>query len=125
MIDPEPWVARPHPGPRATPVPLTTEQRKAVEAAIRPATTEVRVSRRAEGLLLMAAGVGSGDIAMLLGIHVRTVFKWKKRFNGVDKVAEKLADAPRSGRPISLSRTRTRHGSRPRRADLRKMSASR
>ncbi len=107
MIDPEPWVARPHPGPRATPFPLARRQRAAVEAAVRPATTEVRVAKRGEGLLLMAAGVGAGDIAKLLGIHVRTVFKWKARFAKADDPVEMLADAPRSGRPASLSRTPT------------------
>lgn len=107
MIDPEPWVARPHPGPRARPFPLARKQRAAVEAAIRPATTEVRIAKRGEGLLLMAAGVGAGDIAMLLGVHVRTVFKWKARFAKADDPVEMLADAPRSGRPVSLSRTPT------------------
>jgi len=87
-----------------------------VEAALRPATAEKRVAKRAEGLLLMAAGVGSEDVAMLVGVHVRTVFKWKKRFAGAEKPAERLADAPRSGRPVSLSRPPMRSVSRPRRA---------
>jgi len=124
MIDPEPWVARPHPGPRAKPFPLTPEQRETIEASVRP-TTEVRHAKRAEGLLLMAAGVGSGDIAMLVGVHVRTVFKWKVRFAKADDPAQKLADAPRSGRPVSLSRKPMQRESRRRRADLRKTSASR
>jgi hypothetical protein len=62
-----------HPGPRAKPFPLTPEQREAVEAALRPAKTEVRIARRAQALLLMAESVGRGDIAMLVGVHVRTV----------------------------------------------------
>lgn len=108
MINPEAWVARAHPGPRAKAFPLTAEEREQVEAALRPATAEVRVTKRAEGLLLMAAGVGSGDIAMLLGVQVRTVEKWKARFASAKNPAEKLTDAPRSGRPVSLSRTSTR-----------------
>ena len=40
MINPEPWVARTHPGPRATPYPLTAGRCEAVETAIRPAATE-------------------------------------------------------------------------------------
>lgn len=113
MINPEPWVNRSHRGPRAERFPLTPKQREEVEAAIRPATTEVRVAKRAEALLLMAEGVGSGDIAMLLGIHVRTLFKWKKRFAGASNPVSKLTDAPRSGRPPSLSQTPTRHESSP------------
>lgn len=107
MIDSQPWVERRHPGPRATPVPLTRKAREAVEEAIRPAKTEVRKSRRGQALLLMAAGVGAGDIAMLVGVHLRTVFRWKQRFKDADNPVEKLADAPRSGRPPSLSRTPT------------------
>ena len=79
MIDPEPWVARAHPGPRATPLPLSREQREAVEAALRPAKTEMRVAKRGQAVLLMAAGVGAEDVAMLVGVHVRTVFRWKAR----------------------------------------------
>ena len=105
MIDPAPWVMRAHPGPRATPFPLAAEQRERVEAAIRPAKTEARILKRAEALLLMAEGVGSGDIAMLLGVHVRTVFRWKARFATTEDPAATLTDAPRSGRPPSLSPT--------------------
>lgn len=117
MINPEPWVSRPHPGPRAERLPLTPKQREGIEVAVRPATTEVRISNRAQALLLMAEGVGSGDVAMLLGVHVRTVFRWKKRFVGSDDPVAKLADAPRSGRPPSLSRTPTQHASKPKRVD--------
>lgn len=110
MIDPELWVRRPHPGPRANRVPLTRAQRKAVEDAIRPPKTEVRVAKRGQAVLLMAAGVGAEDIARLLGIHIRTVFDWKARIAKADDPAAELADAPRSGRPPSLSRKPTRRG---------------
>jgi hypothetical protein len=124
MIDAQPWVARSHPGPRAKPFPLTTEQRERVEAAIRPAKTEARVLRRAEALLLMAEGVGAGDIAMLLGVHLRTIFRWRSRFARTEDPAAKLADAPRSGRPISLSRMPTQRGSKPRHAGFPKTLGS-
>src|SRR5262245_37172452 len=107
VIDAEPWVARAHPGPRARRFPLAPEQRERVERAIRPAKTEARVLKRAEALLLMAEGVGSGDVARLLGVHVRTVFRWKARFAEADDPVARLEDAPRSGRPISLFRTPT------------------
>src|SRR5580698_2283563 len=107
MIDPEPWVSRPHPGPRAKPLPLGAEQRAAVEAAIRPATAEQRVVRRGQALLLMAEGMSMRDTARALGLNHRTVRRWRKRFIEADDVVAKLADAPRSGRPPSLSRTAT------------------
>lgn len=113
MIDPRPWVEREHPGPRAVPLPVSAKQRRKVEEAIRPAKTEARVARRGQALLLLAAGVGSQDTATIVGVHVRTVFKWKqKRFRELDDVSNMLQDAPRSGRPASLSRTPTRHASK-------------
>ena len=108
MIDPEPWVTRSHPGPRARRVPLSRKQQQTVEAAIRPRKAEARQVRRGQALLLMAAGVGSEDIAMLVGIHVRTVFRWKQRFKDAEDPVAKLADSPRSGRPASLSPRPTR-----------------
>jgi DNA-binding CsgD family transcriptional regulator len=124
-MDAEPWVTRAHPGPRAKPFPLASVTRRQVEEAIRPGKTEARVLKRGEALRLMAEGVGSGDIAMLLGVHVRTVFRWKARFANSDDPVTKLADAPRCGRPISLSRTPMRHASKPKRAHLQRRSASR
>jgi hypothetical protein len=125
MIDPEPWVVRPHPGPRAVPVQLTRHQREAVEAAVRPAKTETRVAKRGQAVLLMAAGVGAADIAMLVAVHVRTVFKWKARIAKAEDPASKLADAPRSGRPPSLSAKRMRRESKRRHVGRRRMSGYR
>jgi transposase len=83
---------------------LSPEQRREVEAAMRPGKVERRVYQRAQALLLMADGVPATDIAKLLGVHLRTVFRWRTRFQWCDHPVKKLADAPRSGRPPSLSR---------------------
>src|SRR5450755_923713 len=107
MIDSGPWVARARPGPPAKPLLLTPAQRATVEAAIRAGKTEVRIARRAQALLLMADGVSANDTAMLVGVHIRTVFEWCERFRDPGDPASKLADAPRSGRPLSLSRKST------------------
>jgi hypothetical protein len=119
MIDSTPWVNRPHPGPRAERLPLTTEQREALETLLRAGTTEMRVAHRAQAQLLMADGVGPGDIAMLVGVHVRTVIEWRLRFKKATDPLAVLADAPRSGRPPSLSRRPMRQGWSPRHVDLR------
>lgn len=74
-----------------------------IEAIVRLPSTEQRVAKRGQAVLLMAAAVGTSDIAMLVGVNERTVRKWKKRFSGESPV-DKLADDPRSGRPPSLSR---------------------
>jgi hypothetical protein len=109
MIDPTPWAHRPHPGPRTVPLELSTDQRMDLEAALRPDKAENRIVRRAHAVLFMAAGVPATDIAKVLGVHTRTVEKWRVRFSCADPVA-KLADAPRSGRPPSLSRRLTAPG---------------
>jgi hypothetical protein len=110
MIDSGPWVARERPGPPTKPLALSRKQRAAVEAAVRPGKTELRIARRAQALLLMADGVSTYDTAKLVGVHVRTVFEWRERFRSTDDPAAKLADAPRSGRPRALSRTPTPRG---------------
>lgn len=71
---------------------------------LRCGTTELRVARRAQALLLMAEGVGLGDIARLVGVNLRTVEEWRSRFQKAADPLAALADAPRSGRPPSLSR---------------------
>jgi hypothetical protein len=110
MIDPTPWAHRPHPGPRTVPLELSPRQRADFEAALRPDKAEKRIFRRAQAVLFMAEGVTPGDTAKVLGVHARTVEKWRVRFSCADPVA-KLADAPRSGRPPSLSRGPTAPGS--------------
>jgi Winged helix-turn helix len=106
MIDSAPWAARRHPGPRTVPLPLSDAQRADVEMAIRPDKVGRRFAQRGHALLLMADGVGAEDIGRLLGIDPRTARKWRVRFSCGDPV-RKLADAPRSGRPPSLSQPQT------------------
>ena len=106
MIDSSPWANRPHRGRPSVPLSLSSGARTDVEMAMRPEKAERRIVLRAQALLFMADGVPAPDIAMVLGVHVRTVFKWRKRFE-CDHLETKLLDAPRSGRPPSLSRART------------------
>ena len=86
---------------------LASEQRQALEAIVRTGKVEARIARRGQALLLMADGVGAEDIARVIGIHVRTVFEWRIRFKQADNPVDKLTDAPRSGRPVSLFRRAT------------------
>ncbi len=88
------------------PLELSPEQRTDIETAMRPEKAERRIVVRAQALLFMADGVPASDIAMVLGVHERTVFRWRRRFE-CDHPEDRLADAPRSGRPPSLSRTPT------------------
>src|SRR6185436_7048376 len=121
MLDSSLWANRPHFGRPTVPVPLSQAQREEVEAAIRPDKAEKRVLRRGQALLLMADGVPAVDIAKLLGVHLRTVLKWKKKRFTCDDPAKKLTDAPRSGRPPSLSRPPTARRSSQKRVESRAM----
>lgn len=120
MIDYGALAGRAHGGRPTVPIGLSAEERAKVEAAMRPAKAEQRIVRRAQALLMMADGVPGTDIARLVGVHPHTVEKWRRRFD-CENPSEKLADAPRSGRPRALSRTRTQHEWRPRRVGRRAM----
>lgn len=108
MIDYGALAGRAHGGRPTVPIVLGADERAKVEAAMRPAKAEQRVVRRAQALLMMADGVPGTDIARLLGVDVATVQKWRRRFD-CENPGDKLADAPRSGRPPSLSRTPSPH----------------
>ena len=106
MIDSTPWAARPHRGPRAQALVLSPEEREKIEAIVRTPSTEQRVAKRGQAVLLFADDVATAHVAMLVGINYRTARKWKKRFM-CESPGDTLADAPRSGRPPSLSRLPT------------------
>jgi len=60
---------------------------------------------RIQALLWLAAGEPPERIADLLGVSRRSVYYWAERFQqrqGLD-LADRLADAPRSGRPPTAS----------------------
>jgi hypothetical protein len=95
-------------GPPTIPITLTTEQRQQVEAMLRRGKVEKRVYLRGRALLMMADGMPANRIAWELRVHERTTERWRQWFQQGDPV-QMLADAPRSGRPRSLSRTLTAH----------------
>lgn len=112
MIDPTPWAGRPHPGHPTVPLPLSAGQRAEVEALLAWPSCPHRVAQRAQALLLMASAVPAPDIARLLGVNERTVFKWRVRFDTECPVS-RLTDARRSGRPVSLVRAKPAPASPP------------
>ena len=115
MIDSTPWINRPHGGGRTVPIALSPEERDALEQLLRLGKVERRIAIRAQAALLLADGVTGHDVATLVGVNDATVDEWRARFRTGD-VLSKLADAPRSGRPRSLSRPRREHASSPKRA---------
>ena len=106
MINSEALAGRRHRGPATVALALSAKDRAQCEALLRAGTTERRVAQRAQALLLLADAVDSTSIAAVLGVHQRTVFKWRARFD-VPAPLARLTDAPGAGRPISLFQTPT------------------
>ena len=106
MIDSSPWAGRRHHGPPTVPLQLSAADRQELERKLGPGKVEKRIFLRGQALLLLADGVAPSDIAKLLGVSEGNVRKWKRRFR-TDKPLERLVDAPRTGRPPSLSQRQT------------------
>jgi transposase len=82
---------------------LTGEEEGVLTARARSVRGPYRDRLRAQIVLAAAAGSTSTAIAALVGAHVDTVRKWRRRF-AVSRLAG-LKDAPRSGRPPVFTAT--------------------
>jgi hypothetical protein len=76
---------------------LTPEERQTLLAWQRSTTIRIGLLRRARIILLLAAGVSITDIAAMVGINRRYVYKWAWRF--LEQRVEGLADKPGRGHP--------------------------
>ena len=83
---------------------LTDEERSELTRLARSRKTEARVVERASILLALADGGKPAQIARRLGVTRIAVYGRLRRFNKVGLRA--LHDAPRTGRPATLPRTR-------------------
>jgi transposase len=80
---------------------LTPQQRITLQRLVR-VTREARLLRRGQALLWRAAGDSTIAIAERLGISRQTVHNWLTQFAARSgTMAERLADAERSGRPAT------------------------
>jgi transposase len=82
------------------PINLTARQRADLETAAAHAPS-ARECRRAEALLWLASGESVEGVSELLGVSRQTAYNWLARFReraGGD-LRDRLADAPRLGRP--------------------------
>ncbi len=80
---------------------LTTEEEQTLRMWTRAGTTEQRLARRAQVILLCAQGLPVRAVGERCGLSQLSVFKWKKRF--LERRLEGLADEPRPGRPARIS----------------------
>lgn len=85
-----------------TPFSLTRRQRSRLRELM-ATTDQPRVLRRAQALLWLAQGDHPSEVADRLGVSRQTLYNWARRFHDGDAAhfGDRLADAPRSGRPCT------------------------
>jgi putative transposase len=86
----------------AAPVTVSPEERAVLEGLVRAHSTPQQLSMRARLILHAADGVGVRESAREVGVWPKTARYWRKRWRqgaGGRSTAERLADAPRSGKP--------------------------
>ncbi|HEX2141611.1 MAG TPA: helix-turn-helix domain-containing protein [Candidatus Limnocylindria bacterium] len=85
---------------------LSPEQRAALERLRRVHHTPQQLALRARMILLAGDGRGVRETARLVGVEAKTVRLWRRRWlaaTDADGVADRLADAPRSGAPATFT----------------------
>ncbi len=97
-------------GPKPQAIELTELERCGLEALARRHTTPQQVAWRARIILAAAAGRNTAQIARDLAVGVAVARLWRGRWRGLQavaladlRVAQRLADAPRSGAPARIS----------------------
>jgi hypothetical protein len=91
---------------RATPITLSEAERSELEGLIRSHSTPQHLARRARMIVLAADGVGVGETAERLSVWRKGVSFWRARWlagGAGESAAERLADAPRSGAPATIT----------------------
>ena len=82
---------------------LTAEERRTLRAWLRSTTIRSGLLRRARMILLLADGTTITDIAAIVGISRRFVYKWAQRF--LEQRVEGLIDKPRRGGRVIASKS--------------------
>ena len=90
---------------RSAAIVLSIEERSELERLIRSRSTPQHLARRARMIVMAADGVGVGETAQQLGVWRKGVSFWRARWlaGGGESAAERLADAPRSGAPATIT----------------------
>ena len=98
------------PGPKAPEIVLTEKERNELERLVRAGTTGQQLATRARVVLLSAEGLSTSEVARQLRVHIDTARDWRAHWRGSAgvqpaerSVAERLADAPKSGRPARIT----------------------
>lgn len=96
-------------GPKPEPVHLSHAERTALEHLERRPSTPQQLAVRARIVLAAADGRNNAQIARALDLTVATARTWRRRWLACAAatlddlpVAERLSDAPRSGKPVRI-----------------------
>jgi putative transposase len=97
------------PGPKAPEIVLTEAERNELERLLRAHSTGQQLALRARIVLLAADGCSTEAIARQLHVDGDTARQWRARWcasagspPAERRAAERLADAPKSGRPARI-----------------------
>ncbi len=96
-------------GPKPTAITLTDAERQGLEVLLRRHNTPQQLVLRARIVLAAAAGRSNAQIVRDLAVDIGTARRWRGRWLGLQAVgladlsiAERLTDAPRSGKPAGI-----------------------
>jgi putative transposase len=97
-------------GPKPTAIVLSDIERCELEQLVRRHSTPQQVALRARIVLAAADGANNCQIARQLDLSLDTVRRWRSRWLALQAaslddlpIAERLTDAPRSGKPVEIS----------------------
>ena len=93
------------PGPKPPDVPVTDAERAQLLALVRTKKTEQRLALRARIILVLSDGETAPEAARRLSTTRRTVRLWRRYWleRTARSVADRLADAERSGTPPRIT----------------------
>lgn len=97
-------------GPQPPSILLSPAERQGLDQLVRSHTTPQQLALRARIILAAASGANHRQIARQLGVSLDMARLWRQRWLGLQavaladlSVAERLADAPRAGRPVRIT----------------------
>jgi putative transposase len=93
------------PGPKASPITLSQDERQELETLVRAHKTSQQVSFRAQLILHLADGHNTREVADQLNTSRLTVRRWRQYWldRQQDPVLQRLQDAARPGTPATIS----------------------
>ena len=97
-------------GPKPPTLTLSTVERQELDLLARRHTTPQQLALRARLIMSAAEGLNNAQVARLHCVSVDTVRHWRSRWLGLQaaspddlRIEERLADAPRSGKPVRIT----------------------